>query len=84
MSSDHHSRLSVTVVPTPNWVLCLQKGVPMTVSESRSIPSRLAPVLEALELDQPRVVTADSLAQLARDQRAVSYTHLTLPTSDLV
>ena len=41
----------------------------MTVSESRSIPSRLAPVLEALELDQPRVVTADSLAQLARDQR---------------
>ncbi len=40
----------------------------MTVNESRPIPSRLAPVLEALELDQPRVVTADSLAQLARDQ----------------
>lgn len=40
----------------------------MTVSESRSIPSRLAPVLEALELDQPRVVTAHGLAQLASAQ----------------
>ena len=40
----------------------------MTVSESRSIPSRLAPVLEALELDQPRVVTAEGLGHLARDQ----------------
>src|SRR5680860_518014 len=40
----------------------------MTVNESRPIPSRLAPVLEALELDQPRVVTADGLAHLARGQ----------------
>lgn len=40
----------------------------MTVNESRPIPSRLAPVLEALELDQPRVVTADGLAQLAKAQ----------------
>ena len=40
----------------------------MTVNESRPIPSRLAPVLEALELDQPRVVTAEGLGHLARDQ----------------
>ena len=40
----------------------------MTVNESRPIPSRLAPVLEALELDQSRVVTADGLAHIARDQ----------------
>lgn len=40
----------------------------MTVNESRQIPSRLAPVLEALELEQPRVVTADGLAHLAAVQ----------------
>lgn len=39
----------------------------MTATEARSIPSRLAPVVEALELDQPRVVTADSLALLAAE-----------------
>ncbi len=39
----------------------------MTADEPRSIPSRLAPVLEALELDQPRVVTADTLARRAED-----------------
>jgi hypothetical protein len=35
--------------------------------EARSISSRLAPVLEALELDQPRVVTTANLAELATE-----------------
>ena len=40
----------------------------MTAIAPRTIPKRLAPVLEALELEQPRVVTADGLAELARAQ----------------
>lgn len=40
----------------------------MTVNVSRPIPSRLAPILEALELDQPRVVTSEGLARLASTQ----------------
>ncbi len=39
----------------------------MTVP-ARSIPSRLAPLVEALELDQPRVVTRSLLGRVARDQ----------------
>ena len=35
-------------------------------AESRSVPSRLAGVVEALELDQPRVVTVADLEGLAR------------------
>ena len=39
----------------------------MTVEGARSIPSRFAPVLEALELDQPRVVTIADLDGLATE-----------------
>ena len=35
-------------------------------AESRSVPSRLASVVEALELDQPRVVTVADLEGLSR------------------
>jgi len=37
----------------------------MPVTESRSVPSRLAGVLETLELDQPRVVTVTDLNNIA-------------------
>lgn len=40
----------------------------MTAIAPRIIPRRLAPILETLELEQPRVVTADGLAELARTQ----------------
>ena len=39
----------------------------MTRQSGRSIPSRVAPVLEALELDQPRVVTVADLDVLAAE-----------------
>ncbi|MCZ7629646.1 MAG: type IV toxin-antitoxin system AbiEi family antitoxin [Microthrixaceae bacterium] len=37
----------------------------MSVDEARPIPARLAPIIQALELDQPRVVTASGLGELA-------------------
>lgn len=40
----------------------------MTAKSARPIPSRLAPLIEALELDQPRVVTVTSIGQLARER----------------
>lgn len=39
----------------------------MTVDESRSVPTRLARGVEALEPDQPRVVRSDDLARIATE-----------------
>lgn len=54
---------------TCTWIVFGLQVVQMTADGRRSVPTRFAGVLEALELEQPRVVTADQLDTLARAER---------------